>query len=407
MYCCCPIRSGAQCCKCFRWSGGSRVLAEGLLPPRAGLWAALACGGVALAAIGAVWVVRLSAAAVALLLLATALAMTRPQRGVIAIVGLGLAGVVSNLLAHLVVGGFAAGVWFLLWIVILPFSVYLSGARRQGVVVLGAALLAIAVALAADLRLAVPTPLPDWLKLGYNGFVLTASVVIVFLWGVYVFQQLDLARRRADVLLLSILPAPIADRLKRGPATIANGYDEVTVLFADIVNFTGLSADADPVDVVSFLNWLFSQFDDLAARHGLEKIKTIGDAYLAVCGLPLDDENHAENVVHAALEIREFMKQRRENLGAKTFEIRIGINSGSVVAGIVGVKKFQYDIWGDTVNTANRMETLGEVGEVNISEATYQLIKSSSDLRFSPRGKVPVKGKGEMEMFFVDRSSTE
>ena len=106
----------------------------------------------------------------------------------------------------------------------------------------------------------------------YKRQVLTASVVIVFLWGVYVFQQLDLARRRADVLLLSILPAPIADRLKRGPATIANGYDEVTVLFADIVNFTSLSADADPVDVVSFLNGLFSQFDDLAAGHGLETV---------------------------------------------------------------------------------------------------------------------------------------
>ena len=167
--------------------------------------------------------------------------------------------------------------------------------------VLGAALLAIAVALAADLRLAVPTPLPDWLKLGYNGFVLTASVVIVFLWGVYVFQQLDLARRRADTLLLSILPAPIADRLKRGPATIANGYDEVTVLFADIVNFTSLSADADPVDVVSFLNGLFSQFDDLAARHGLEKIKTIGDAYMVAGGLPIPHPDHCEAVSYTHL----------------------------------------------------------------------------------------------------------
>ena len=331
-------------------------------------------------------------------LLATALAMTQPRRGVVAIVGLGLAGVVSNLLAHLVVGGFAAGVWFLLWIVILPFSVYLSGARRQGVVVLGAALLAIAVALAADLRLAVPTPLPDWLKLGYNGFVLTASVVIVFLWGVYVFQQLDLARRRADVLLLSILPAPIADRLKRGPATIANGYDDVTVLFADIVNFTSLSADADPVDVVSFLNGLFSQFDDLAAGHGLEKIKTIGDAYMVAGGLPTPRPDHCEAVIAFGLDVLRIVERCKAWHGAPVC-MRIGVNTGPVVAGVIGRRKFIYDLWGDTVNTASRMEANGMANVIQVTQSVRD--KLVGQYTFEERPPMFIKGKGEMVTYVL------
>ena len=331
-------------------------------------------------------------------LLATALAMTRPQRGVVAIVGLGLAGVVSNLLAHLVVGGFAAGIWFLLWIVILPLSVYLSGVRRQGVLVLGAALLAIAVALAADLRLAAPAPIPDWLRLGYNGFVLTASVVIVFLWGVYVFQQLDLARRRADTLLLSILPAPIADRLKRGPATIANGYDEVTVLFADIVNFTTMSADADPVDVVNFLNTIFSDFDDLSLKHGLEKIKTIGDAYMVAGGLPIPRPDHCEAVVAFGLDMLTCLQGHTAWHNAPV-HMRVGINTGPVVAGVIGRQKFIYDLWGDAVNTASRMESNGLVDVIQVTAAVRD--KLAGKYTFEERPPIYIKGKGEMVTYVL------
>jgi class 3 adenylate cyclase len=228
--------------------------------------------------------------------------------------------------------------------------------------------------------------------------VLTASVVIVFLWGVYVFQQLDLARRRADTLLLSILPAPIADRLKRGPAIIANGYDEVTVLFADIVNFTGMSADADPVDVVSFLNWLFSQFDDLAARHGLEKIKTIGDAYMIAGGLPMPRPDHCEAVIAFGLDVLDVLKHCQAWHGAPV-RMRIGVNTGPVVAGVIGRRKFIYDLWGDTVNTASRMEANGVANVIQVTQSVRDKLAGQYD--FEERPPMVIKGKGEMVTYVL------
>ena len=331
-------------------------------------------------------------------LLATVLAMTRPRFGPVAIVSLALAGIVSNLLAHLVVGGFAAGIWFLLWVVILPLSVYLSGARRQGVLVLAVALLAVAAAVVLDPRLGTPLALPDWLLLVHNGFVLSASVLILFLWGVYVIQQLDAARRRADTLLLNILPAPIADRLKRDPATIANSYDEVTVLFADIVNFTGMSAQADAADVVNFLNDLFSQFDDLAAKHGLEKIKTIGDAYMVAGGLPTPRPDHCEAVIAFGLDMLEVMKRCKAWHG-QAVQMRIGVNTGPVVAGVIGRRKFIYDLWGDTVNTASRMEANGLVDVIQVTQAVRD--KLAGQYTFEERPPMTIKGKGEMVTYVL------
>jgi len=331
-------------------------------------------------------------------LLATVLAMYRPRLGPIAIISLGLAGIISNLLAHLVSGGFDAGVWFLLWVVILPLSVYLSGARRQGVVALGVALLAIAIAIGLDSRLEPPPPFPNGLRLAYNGFVMVATVVIVFLWGVYVIQQLEVARRRADTLLLNILPAPIADHLKRGPATIANGYDEVTVLFADIVNFTTLSAEADPVDVVAFLNGLFSQFDDLAAQHGLEKIKTIGDAYMVAGGLPTPRPDHCEAVVAFGLDMLEILRRCQAWQG-QTVHMRIGVNTGPVVAGVIGRRKFIYDLWGDTVNTASRMESNGLVDVIQVTQAVRDRLAGL--YTFEERPPMHIKGKGEMVTYVL------
>jgi len=331
-------------------------------------------------------------------LLATVLAMYRPRLGPIAIISLGLAGIISNLLAHLVSGGFDAGVWFLLWVVILPLSVYLSGARRQGVVALGVALLAIAIAIGLDSRLEPPPPFPNGLRLAYNGFVMVATVVIVFLWGVYVIQQLEVARRRADTLLLNILPAPIADHLKRGPATIANGYDEVTVLFADIVNFTTLSAEADPVDVVAFLNGLFSQFDDLAAQHGLEKIKTIGDAYMVAGGLPTPRPDHCEAVVAFGLDMLEILRRCQAWQG-QTVHMRIGVNTGPVVAGVIGRRKFIYDLWGDTVNTASRMESNGLVDVIQVTQAVRDRL--AGRYTFEERPPMHIKGKGEMVTYVL------
>jgi class 3 adenylate cyclase/streptogramin lyase len=210
--------------------------------------------------------------------------------------------------------------------------------------------------------------------------------------------EADKQRQRSDELLLNILPAEIAEELKAKGSAEAKQFDEVTVLFTDFANFTHTAAALSAHVLVAELNECFSAFDGIIVKHGLEKIKTIGDAYMAVCGLPSQVENHAENVVQAALEISQFMAERKKN--ENTFDIRLGINSGSVVAGIVGVKKFQYDIWGDTVNIASRMESQGEIGQVNISASTYALVKDK--FKCIHRGKVEAKGKGEIDMYFVE-----
>jgi guanylate cyclase len=358
----------------------------------AALWAILFFAA-ALPALG-----RILAAYSLVCLLATVLAMTRPRFGVVAIVSLALAGVISNLLSHLIVGGFAAGIWFLLWIVILPLSVYLSGARRQGVIVLIAALLAVFTAVVLDSRLEGSLVLPDWLLLAYNAFVLSASTVILFLWGVYVIQQVDAARRRADGLLLNVLPAPIAGRLKRSPTTIADGFDEVTVLFADIVNFTAMSATADPVEVVNFLNDLFSGFDDLAAKHGLEKIKTIGDAYMVAGGLPTPRPDHCQAVVAFGLDMLEAARRCPAWYG-EPVRLRVGVNTGPVVAGVIGRRKFIYDLWGDTVNTASRMEANGLVDVIQVTAAVRD--KLAGQYTFEERPPMAIKGKGEMVTYVL------
>ena len=358
---------------------------------------------------GLVWTILFFAAGLPLLgrilaayslvcLLATVLAMTRPRFGPVAIVSLALAGIVSNLLAHLLVGGFAAGIWFLLWVVILPLSVYLSGARRQGVLVLAVALLAVVAAVVLDPRLDAPLALPEWLLLIHNGFVLSASVLILFLWGVTVIQQLDVARRRADTLLLNVLPAPVADRLKHDTSTIADGFDEVTVLFADIVNFTTMSADTDPVDVVNFLNDLFSQFDDLVEARGLEKIKTIGDAYMVAAGLPTPRPDHCEAVVAFGLDMLDVIKRCKAWHG-QAVQMRIGVNTGPVVAGVIGRRKFIYDLWGDTVNTASRMESNGLVDVIQVTQVVRDRL--AGKYVFEERLPITIKGKGEMVTYVL------
>ena len=207
-------------------------------------------------------------------------------------------------------------------------------------------------------------------------------------------------KQKSEDLLLNILPAEVAEELKETGGAKAKHFDNVTVLFTDFVNFTKVAETLTPQELVNELHTCFKAFDDIIGKHNIEKIKTIGDAYLAVCGLPLADELHPKKVVQAALEIVAFMQNRHQQMGNKTFEIRIGVNSGSVVAGIVGVKKFAYDIWGDTVNTAARMEQHSEAGKVNISGSTYELVKDQ--FHCAHRGKISAKGKGEIDMYFVN-----
>lgn len=212
-------------------------------------------------------------------------------------------------------------------------------------------------------------------------------------------DELEKEKKRSDTLLLNILPQEVAEELKNNDTAEARYFSNVTVLFTDFKDFTAAAGRLSPQDLVNELHACFKAFDDIMDRYHIEKIKTVGDAYLAVCGLPCPDAAHAENVVNAALEIREFMKNRKYALGDDTFEIRIGVNSGSVVAGIVGVKKFQYDIWGDAVNIAARMEQTCDTGKVNISESTYQLIKDK--FRCEYRGEIEAKGKGMLKMYYI------
>jgi adenylate cyclase len=315
-----------------------------------------------------------------------------------AVATFGITGIVTNVLLHSAAGGFDGGIWFLVWIVVLPLTVYLSGARREGVIVLGGALVALAVALIVEPRLSATLPIPGWVRLSYNGFVLFTSVILLFAWGVYLFQQLDSARARADALLLNILPAPIASKLKRSPDTIADGYDEVTILFADIVNFTTLSADADPVDVVAFLNAIFSDFDELSIRHGLEKIKTIGDAYMVAGGLPAPRADHCAAVVAFGLDMLAACRNRTAWHG-EPVHLRVGVHTGPVVAGVIGRHKFIYDLWGDAVNTASRMESNGVQDVIQVTAAVRDRL--AGQYTFEARPPMTIKGKGEMVTYLL------
>lgn len=210
--------------------------------------------------------------------------------------------------------------------------------------------------------------------------------------------ELQNEKQKTENLLLNILPHEVAEELKENGSSEAKYYDEVTVLFTDFVNFTQSSEKMGAEKMLVELNECFTAFDMIMEKHGLEKIKTIGDAYLAVCGLPIKNENHAYQTVLVALDIIDFIEERKKT-HPEALDIRVGINSGSLIAGIVGVKKFAYDIWGDTVNTAARMEQNSEKGKINISESTYQLVKDKVHCEY--RGKIHTKGKGDMDMYFA------
>jgi class 3 adenylate cyclase len=210
-------------------------------------------------------------------------------------------------------------------------------------------------------------------------------------------ELLSREKQRSDTLLHNILPEEVAEELKETGGAHAKQFDHVSVLFTDFVNFTGTAETLSPQVLVRELHECFSAFDGIIEKNGLEKIKTVGDAYVAACGLPVENAEHAQKCVKAALEILEFMEARRRH--ERAFEIRIGINSGPVVAGIVGVKKFAYDIWGDTVNTAARLEQSGAPGRINISQSTYELVRDKYACEY--RGKIAAKNKGEVEMYFI------
>ena len=237
------------------------------------------------------------------------------------------------------------------------------------------------------------------------GLALLATFISIFQ-----FFRTKRAQKRSDELLLNILPKTTAEELKKTGATTSKRYDNVTILFADIKNFTSIGSKLSPEQLVEMLDFYFSKFDVILKKWNVEKIKTIGDAYMAVYGIDKTYSSQTINIVQAALEMQKFIDTNQHpHITAftnETLAMRIGIHTGPLVAGVVGNTKFQFDVWGDAVNIASRIETSGEAEKVNISVDTYNEIKKSKNLDFQPRGSIKIKNRGEIEMFFVKEKET-
>ncbi len=223
------------------------------------------------------------------------------------------------------------------------------------------------------------------------------AIALLSVFTAFVIKE----RRKSDKLLLNILPEKVAKELKEKGSAAAKQFDGVSVIFTDFVGFSSAAELMTPQYLVNELHTCFKAFDEIISKYGIEKIKTIGDAYMAASGLPVPDPQHAIKTVKAAMEIATYIARRRHQLGNAAFDIRIGVHSGNVVAGIVGVKKFAYDIWGDTVNIAARLEEASEPGKINISQATYHLLEGRFSCNY--RGEIEAKNKGKMAMYFVDK----
>ncbi|MDX2381891.1 MAG: adenylate/guanylate cyclase domain-containing protein [Acidimicrobiia bacterium] len=297
----------------------------------------------------------------------------------------------------LALGGLIASSGVVLWSLTCPLGALVFAGYREARWWFVAFLATLGAAYLLDPVVADRTALSErvieiFIVLNIAGVSMVAFVLLQ-----YFTIQREAAQDRSDALLLNILPAPIAERLKQNPTTIAEHYDSVTVLFADVVDFTPLSADLAPTELVELLNEVFTVFDGFADRFGAEKIKTIGDCYMAAAGVPDRRDGHALIATNLALAMRNHVETN--DFGGRTLEFRIGINSGPAVAGVIGARKFIYDLWGDVVNTASRMESLGQRGTIQITRATYDLIQQ--DFVCEPRGTISVKGKGDMETWHV------
>ena len=240
--------------------------------------------------------------------------------------------------------------------------------------------------------------LPRWFSTTMVALnVVVGGAVVFLLLAVFARQRQD-AQDRAETLLLNILPRSIADKLKDNPQTIADSFTSASILFADVADFTPMAERVAPVHLVEMLDQLFGHFDSLAERYDVEKIKTLGDCYMAASGIPSPRPDHAHCLAMMALDMLDAVRDQGE-VGALGFELRIGINSGPVVAGVIGRKRFLYDLWGDAVNTAGRMQTESAPGRIQITRTTYELLKD--EFVCEPRGTVAVKGKGEMETWYL------
>jgi adenylate cyclase len=303
-------------------------------------------------------------------------------------------------------GGFGNSSAVSLWAFTCPVGALLFVGARQAVPWFLAFAGLVVVSAAIDPALAAGAPdIPNGLIVAFFALnILGVSTTSYVLLQYFVrardraLAELEIERAKSERLLLNILPPSVASRLKESDEVIADGYTSATVLFADIVGFTPLAQDLAPADTVALLDQVFARWDGLAARHGVEKIKTIGDAYMVAGGLPEPREDHAEAIADMALEMAVEVEQCAAENGLQ-LEVRIGIDSGPVVAGVIGRAKFTYDLWGDTVNTASRMESHGMPGAIQVSEALHERLRDRYDLR--RRGTIEVKGKGPMTTYLL------
>lgn len=308
-------------------------------------------------------------------------------------------------LSMIPLGGFldAGGVG--LWGILAPLGALVFNDVRNAVRWYAAYLVVfLGSGLAGELYGGVSPAVPRWFTSTMLGLNVAVGGTIVFtLLAVFARQRRE-ALLRAESLLLNILPRSIADRLKDDTRTIADQFSSASILFADVVDFTPLSERLPPTEVVGMLDHLFSHFDTLAERHDLEKIKTIGDCYMVAAGVPAPRTDHAQALAAMALDMQAAMSSLDE-VGRLGLELRIGINSGPVVAGVIGRKRFLYDLWGDAVNTASRMESHGTSGRIQITRATKELL--GDEFVYEPRGTIPLKGKGEMEVWYLVGRTTD
>jgi guanylate cyclase len=304
------------------------------------------------------------------------------------------------------VGGFVASGAVGLWGILAPLGALVFNGARSGVRWFIAFVAVFLVSgIVGELTSGGRSPLPTWFQSTMIALNVTVAGAVVFgLLATFARQReealaaLRVEQDRAENLLLNILPRSIAERLKADSATIADQFAAASILFADIVDFTPLSDQLQPAEVVGLLDDLFTHFDLLAERYGVEKIKTIGDCYMVAAGVPTPRTDHAQVIARMALDMREAMRSEH-GVGHLGLEVRIGVNSGPVVAGVIGRKRFLYDLWGDAVNIASRMETSGTPGQIQVTGATYELLRDEFELE--PRGTVPIKGKGDVETWYL------
>jgi guanylate cyclase len=313
---------------------------------------------------------------------------------------------VVTAVAAMLLGGRVGFLYYLILFAAVPFLLF---SAKQWLYRLALALLSATccvVALVAAPRIAaVEAALSPTVALQIDlASALTVLATMVFIVHLFTGDteraeaRLAEEHARSERLLLNILPGAISDRLKENGEAIADGFAEVTVLFADLVGFTELSQKLTPTELVEMLNRTFSAFDDLASHLGVEKIKTIGDCYMAAAGLPERRPDHVDAMARMALQMRDAL-HRINREGGYALKVRIGLHTGPVVAGVIGKRKFIYDLWGDTVNTASRMESSGPVGEIQVTREVYEKLKGSFEL--VARGAIQVKGKGEMQTYLL------